>query len=442
MLHLVRSQEGGCTALNLEAASVIAGARVGVIAPEVQAAACGDAGTLAISSASTSHVQRWAMVAAGCGYTRLLEALLEQRRTIDPARLTAGDASPLTAAAMGGSVKSLQLLISHTAPSSKATRTLVNMQDARSGTTALMVATSGGHVSAMELLLERNAEVDLRDRNGDTALKRAAENGHYEAAELLISHRADLNLADVEGGTPLMFACQSGHTRLVSILLESGAKANLHSINGLSAIKVAISAGSERAVQLCSAYGGRQGGCAQSLEHEELANSHQRRSLANWLVRSRGWTPLHHLDILTSSRTLSLLRREGIGCDALSSNIHACSASHETPLTIAWELHDSGAAPQGSPAAMVLMASRWCGQSDHLFPAQVRAHARELLHAGYRLSRRVAFESAAQGFIDIWLEFVMPLVLTPTPTMSCQPARAMVTTRSQTAGFPPARALA
>lgn len=411
VLKKVRAQKGGCGALNLEAASVIAGARVGVIAPEVQAAACGDEGTLAISSASTGSVQSWAMVAAGCGYTRLLQAMLEQRRCVDPAMITAGDASPLTAAAMGGKVEALKLLMAHAGPSSKAVRSLVNMQDARSGTTALMVATSGGHVAAIELLLECDAEVNLRDRNGDTALKRAAENGHYAAAELLISRKANLDLPDVEGGTPLMFACQSGHIRLVSLLLESGARANLYSINGLTAIKVAITAGCERAVQLCSAYGGRRSG--QSREHEAFAVEHNRKNVATWLARSRGWTPLHHLEILTVSSTLSLLRCEGASSDAACADIYAASADNETPLSIAKALHERGEAPLGSPAAMVLMASRWCSQSAHLFPATTQARAGELFRIGFRLSRKPAFVSVAQGFLDIWLEIVMPLVLSP-----------------------------
>ena len=55
-----------------------------------------------------------------------------------------------------------------------------------SGVTALMFAAQEGHERAVELLLQRGAEINKQDGNGYTALMDAAGNGHERVVELLL----------------------------------------------------------------------------------------------------------------------------------------------------------------------------------------------------------------------------------------------------------------
>jgi len=56
-----------------------------------------------------------------------------------------------------------------------------------------MIAANNGHERAVELLLQRGAEVDLQDSDGWTALMCAADNGHERVVELLLRRGAKIN---------------------------------------------------------------------------------------------------------------------------------------------------------------------------------------------------------------------------------------------------------
>ena len=72
--------------------------------------------------------------------------------------------------------------------------------------------TSGVSFSASEkltiaqLLLQHNADVNIRDFSGRTALFRMVLMGCIERFEYLVSHGADVNLADNEGTRPIDLA--------------------------------------------------------------------------------------------------------------------------------------------------------------------------------------------------------------------------------------------
>jgi len=60
-----------------------------------------------------------------------------------------------------------------------------------SGVTALMLAAVGGHERAVELLLQRSAEIDQQDSIGVTALMGAALNGHERVIDMLLENGAE-----------------------------------------------------------------------------------------------------------------------------------------------------------------------------------------------------------------------------------------------------------
>lgn len=79
----------------------------------------------------------------------------------------------------------------------------------------------------LELLrdaFDKGLNPDLaRDNNGYTLLMVAAGDGNTTIGRLLIERGADLNLKDNRGGSALSCAAMTGHSPFVSLLLKGGA---------------------------------------------------------------------------------------------------------------------------------------------------------------------------------------------------------------------------
>jgi ankyrin repeat protein len=71
--------------------------------------------------------------------------------------------------------------------------------------------------------------------------------GYPEIAQLLIERGADLNLRNGNGGTALMFATLFGRNNLVKILVEAGADQTIADVRGLTALHLAGQQGNEEA---------------------------------------------------------------------------------------------------------------------------------------------------------------------------------------------------
>jgi ankyrin repeat protein len=77
-----------------------------------------------------------------------------------------------------------------------------------------------GHLDMMRLLIEKGADVNLRDSEGASPLDDAVWNGNLDAAAVLIAHGARLNEPDTQtGATPVNEAAFRGHTELIRYLL-------------------------------------------------------------------------------------------------------------------------------------------------------------------------------------------------------------------------------
>ena len=50
------------------------------------------------------------------------------------------------------------------------------------GETALMLAAEEGDTKVVSILLDANADPNIRDRKGETALEKAEESGHYDTS--------------------------------------------------------------------------------------------------------------------------------------------------------------------------------------------------------------------------------------------------------------------
>ena len=87
-----------------------------------------------------------------------------------------------------------------------------------------------GDPTVIRRLLEAGADANERLPNGESALMMAARTGNAEALELLIERGADVNAAEkLRGTTPLMWAVAYRHPAAVAALIEHGADVSARS---------------------------------------------------------------------------------------------------------------------------------------------------------------------------------------------------------------------
>jgi Ankyrin repeats (3 copies)/Ankyrin repeat len=94
------------------------------------------------------------------------------------------------------------------------------------GRTPLSYAAEKGHEAVVELLVEKGAELEAKDKDyGRTPLSWAAEKGHEAVVKLLLDKGAELEAKDYNyGQTPLIWAVEKGREAVVKLLLEKGAQ--------------------------------------------------------------------------------------------------------------------------------------------------------------------------------------------------------------------------
>jgi len=243
----------------------------------------------------------------------------------------------------------------------------------------LLDAARRGDTAKVRRLLAEGAGIDQIDKYGKSALMLVSIYNHLETASVLLEeHGADVNQANRWGFTPMSAACIGGNLDMVQLLSSYGAARTF----------------TNRDRTKCTA--------------EELATRTGHTALTAWLVTStRKWTtPLHHLTIIPAARAHALLRNG-------DSILAAAAPGDPTPLSLARELHATGEAAEGSAAALVLKAAApWSRTTHELFPDAARAYAVRMLLVGHRLSRLPKYEKVAQAVFDLWVDHMMPHMVT------------------------------
>jgi ankyrin repeat protein len=120
---------------------------------------------------------------------------------------------------------------------------LLFRRSANKGATALIIASSNGHVDVVRTLLNKGAGIDLGTDKGATALMVAAEQGNLEVVRALLDKGAAVNVQDKDGATALMTASSRGRIQVVQALLDKGAEVNLKTHQGATALIWASAAG-------------------------------------------------------------------------------------------------------------------------------------------------------------------------------------------------------
>ncbi len=90
------------------------------------------------------------------------------------------------------------------------------------GWTLLSYAVEGGGDEVVKLLLEKDVDVDSKDRHGRTPLSHAAASGRQDVVKQLFEKGVDVDSKDADGRTPLSHAARFGGEEVVKLLLEKG----------------------------------------------------------------------------------------------------------------------------------------------------------------------------------------------------------------------------
>ena len=301
------------------------------------------------------------------------------------------------------------------------------------GDTPLHIASENGHVRCVELLLAAGADVARMSQRGISPLLLSCQRGRNDCVAVLLKARAPPDQANASGLTPLFIACDRGNPEAVRRLLAAGANPDVRSSNlpgvdtpssplfiacqsghtdcareilsrsrssldrpnrhGITPILIACFAGHLDCVKLLSLHGAlrRQRAADTGRQHdcETLAEDNGHQAVRDWLVRSRGWHALHHIDALTAAQA-RLLLRAGANPHARPSAFTDAFTEEDprTPLELARELLDSDPGHTVAAVARMVVAAggEWTPETHELFPAAARAQAQAVLRPLYQLA--------------------------------------------------------
>lgn len=141
----------------------------------------------------------------------------------------------------------LNLVMQHLARDSN----LVNAYS-EDGFQPLGLASFFGHYETAEYLIKAGATVNSQSKNPLSAapIQSAAAAGHVKIVMLLLNHNANPNIREQGGYTPLHAAAQNGDMQMIRSLLFNGADLSIKSADGKLPLDLAIEAGKTDAIAL------------------------------------------------------------------------------------------------------------------------------------------------------------------------------------------------
>lgn len=110
----------------------------------------------------------------------------------------------------------------------------------------LALAAMWSHKSVVDLLIEKQADVNLPELSGRTALHHAVMRGQRDILKSLLACAAiEVDVPDSKGMTPLFHAALAGEELMVTALLDKGAKADRNLGGGLFILEAAFQGANE-----------------------------------------------------------------------------------------------------------------------------------------------------------------------------------------------------
>ncbi len=124
------------------------------------------------------------------------------------------------------------------------------------GTTALHWAVYRKDLELVEMLLDEDADPNIRNDYGATPMTVASEHGDYAIMKALVDAGGDIESPNGEGQTLLMAVARTGHVDTAKLLLDKGANVNaVEHWGGQSALMWAASQQQPEMVKLLIAHG-------------------------------------------------------------------------------------------------------------------------------------------------------------------------------------------
>ena len=137
---------------------------------------------------------------------------------------------------------------------------------------AFLAAARKGDVAKLKELLDKGVDVNTKTQYGATALAYACDKGHTEVVKLLLERGANVNVRDTfYGEMPLGWALQKDNVEIVGLLLEKGAQGGDRVLkygvqtNKIEMVKLALAKGGLKPEALSSALG-----VAETANHPEI----------------------------------------------------------------------------------------------------------------------------------------------------------------------------
>ena len=140
----------------------------------------------------------------------------------------------------------------------------INVADEYGKCTPLMLATRGGYLPTVEILLTTGADVSLRNVANKAALDLAAECGHTEVMQAILGHGVDVNVRCCSGYTALHNAVRANEFGAVDVLLDAGADPNTKTGSGKTPLHYSAERGESTAVLALL----RRGGGVNAVDHD------------------------------------------------------------------------------------------------------------------------------------------------------------------------------
>mmetsp|Transcript_28664 Transcript_28664/g.37567 ORF Transcript_28664/g.37567 Transcript_28664/m.37567 type:complete len:439 (+) Transcript_28664:191-1507(+) len=153
-------------------------------------------------------------IACKTGHLEMLRWLVDEAGAILAVQTdeAAGGNYPIHMAAEQGSIEVLQYLIERDGE-------LVSKCNS-SGLTALHLASAANHLKVVELLVEKNADVNAIGATGWTPIHFAAYEGHLQVLQFLQHFGGQLDISIEDSSQALHLACLGSHNPMIQYLLE------------------------------------------------------------------------------------------------------------------------------------------------------------------------------------------------------------------------------
>lgn len=118
--------------------------------------------------------------------------------------------------------------------------------------TPLHLASSNGNLGIVNLLLEHDAQLNVKNKDGNTALELSCRLGFFEISKILISKYSIIQSHEVEKKSeyPLHIACHEGAYELVELLLEKGAVIDILTDENKNCLDIAINRGHREVIKV------------------------------------------------------------------------------------------------------------------------------------------------------------------------------------------------